>query len=287
LAVADLDESEKLGGLCMLKKLFSKASFLHLFAGMVVLFLLLIINLKLFPREVVLTSGTAVSLYSEAPSYEVKISCPIPFIRDVSINGERHILLIEKRDERWFGGYGVTSYWRNIFHPKKRFFYEEGLQHFYNREEALDWLQRQKKSSNVFCSKTGVVFSLTTSSIKLWQICVSGEILTDFSEDCGQIELTGQVECKTLKGFFPAKPITVEGVYFTGRVQDLMKEADVTFEEVIQVIKNGEDKVLSDGAVVYEDGPVTKYGFIDPFRSIRAYVDPQERVFFLRTGGLR
>lgn len=99
--------------------------------------------------------------------------------------------------------------------------------------------------------------------------------------------LKGDVQCKMLNGFKPSNPKVVQGVYFAGRAQDLMVEAELTFDDVLKTIQLGKVDELPSGRKVYEHGPtVPEYGFIDPFHSIRVFVDLDGKVEFIR-GGLR
>jgi len=240
--------------------------------------------------EVVLQPGMEVSLHKETPKNDLRVVCNRAMKRKIFINGLSRTVSVENRPSRWFGSYGVSTPFSlfDLFRIGPHFFYEEGVQHFCNQEEAMMWLRQCGTYSEIFYNKEGLVLTIECKergrdlSIGLWQLCINGGIPRDLSGAKGGIEVRGVIKCPDVNNFQPSSPVVVEGVYFTGRSCDLMKELYVSFDEVLQVIRLGKVEVFSEEKKVYEYGPVDEWGHMSAFTSIRVFTDGEGRVDFIR-----
>lgn len=238
-------------------------------------------------RETILRPGMKVSLHRNSPTEELQVSCPDAGKRRVAIGKDSHAFSVKGRASRWFGSFGVyADKSANIFRSKV-FFYEEGLQHFSCLKDAQAWVEQQKSFSRVYSNGEGLIISLCEGDkleIRLWQIFINGVSPKGFPESTKDIKLSDAVEYNILNDFKPSEPKLVEGILFSGRVQDLMKEGNIAFEQVLDAIEHGAVNTLPDGRVIYEYGPkVPKYDFINPFHSIRVYMSADGQVEYLRS----
>ncbi|MDZ8119227.1 hypothetical protein P9H32_11385 [Pontiella sp. NLcol2] len=200
---------------------------------------------------------------------------------------DAHVFSVKGRTSRWFGSFGVYARKSsNIFRPKA-FFYEEGLQHFSSLKDARTWVAQRRSFSRIYSNGEGLIISLSEGDkleIRLWQIFINGVAPKGFPEPMSDIKLSDAVEYKQLNDFKPSEPKYVEGILFSGRVQDLMNEGNIAFEQVLDAIEHGTVNTLSDGRVIYEYGPkMPKYDFINPFHSIRVYMSADGQVEYLRS----
>lgn len=246
-------------------------------------------------REVVLHPGMKISLRDPKSGNELQIECKKPTKRDLTMNGSTRTVKVQNRSERWYGNYGVytKSRWHllDLIRLQSHVSYQEGIQHFCSLEEAMMWIKRANSYATVYYNDEGILISIRKNeerhmwNIDLWRICIAGDIPENLPDAKGYIELSGGdslPKCYVLNGYQLSEPKVVGGVYFTGRVLDLMSEHDVGCDDAIEAIQKGTVKDHSQNRKSYEYGPETDYGFINPFRSIQVFTGADGRVEFIK-----
>jgi hypothetical protein len=246
-------------------------------------------------REVVLHPGMQVLLRDPESENELLIACKKSSQRELTMNGSKRIVKVQNRASRWYGSYGVysASRWRlfDSIRLRTHITYQEGIRHFCNLEEALMWIRQAQSYSSVFYNSEGVLIGIRHTKeknlwdIDLYRICIAGNVPENLPGASGYVELSGGdgfPKCYALNGFKPSEPKTVIGVYFTGRALDLMNEHGCGCDDVVEAIRKGEVKTYSEDRKVYEYGPMMEdYSFINPFRSMKVFVDGEGRVEYI------
>lgn len=246
-------------------------------------------------REVVLCQGMKISVHDPASENELVIECKKASERELTINGSKRTVNVLNRFSRWYGSYGVytKSRWHlfDSIRWRSHITYQEGIQHFCSLEEAMMWIKQIKSYATVYNNSEGILVSIrfvkekNLWDIELWRICVGGSIPNLIADVKECIQFVGDSrlpKCYALDGFKFSEPKIVEGVYFTGRVLDLMNEHGIGCDDVIEAIQNGSIKTYSKGRKMYEYGPRNEHDFIDPFRSIQVFTDSDGHVELIK-----
>ena len=246
-------------------------------------------------REVVLHPGMQALLSDSESGNELLIECRKPGKRELTMNGSKRTVKVQNRASRWYGSYGVYSasglHFFDSIRLRPHITYQEGIQHFCSLEESRIWIRQAASYSTIYYNRDGVLVGIRHDKekkswdIELYRICIVGNVPENLPEATGGVKLFGGdgfMKCYALNGFATSDPKTVDGVYFTGRVLDLMNEHGCGCADVIDAIRKGKEKAYSEGRKTYEYGPMMgEYGFINPFRSIQVFVNAEGWVEYI------
>lgn len=111
--------------------------------------------------------------------------------RSYTWEGETRSVVMWPRGERWYGSMGIYypgpgNHWKE-HNGITRAVVQEGQQHFYTKEEALEWLRIPYHSSCVYNSNGLVVcyskvLKRRQLNIDVWQIFIGGKTISEYQE---------------------------------------------------------------------------------------------------------
>ncbi len=149
------------------------------------------------------------------------------------------------RGTRWNGSLGIYNPGSNKnYHT----IIEEGQQHFYSEEEAIEWLSWQDNKMQYVYSKDGLVVgwykTKNAISVQVWQFYILGNKpnkLTGARNDFIKVFFKKGALPQQVRGgnFQPSSPRMITGRWYSGKSIDIMNEKKITPEIVERTIRGG------------------------------------------------
>jgi len=181
----------------------------------------------------------------------LSISAEDRFNRTYTVGKISEQVRLEKRDKRWNGSFGIYSPSGN---GDIHLVVEEGYQHFYSEEEALEWLHWQDNQFHYIYTSGGLVVGWyierdsesepISLSVQLWQFYIQGEkpINLKGAED-HLISVNGQKDKYSnppeKSAFNPSAPKSIGTLNLSGKSVDLMKEKRMSIQDIKNCIRDG------------------------------------------------
>lgn len=145
------------------------------------------------------------------------------------------------RDRRWDGSLGIyNSGDGNKIHTVV----EEGQQHFYSEQEAMEWLSWQNHRMHYVYSEDGLVVgwykTKNSLSVQVWQFYILGNKpnkLPGARNDLVKIILKEGAWPQTkASNFQPNGPQRINGRLYSGKSVDMIKEKEISSNEIEKVL---------------------------------------------------
>jgi len=182
-----------------------------------------------------------------------------------------------RRDKRWFGSLGIYSPGGG---GKIHTVLEEGQQHFYSEDEALEWLTWQNDRMHYVYSTDGLVVGWyktnNTLSVQVWQFYISGKRpmkLLGATEDLVAVSFKDGLAPEPIKAgnFQPSSPKMINGRRYSGKSIDIMSDKGITADKVEICITEGKS---------WQEGKHIHYSLIDKtdYSLLWVILDTQHRV---------
>ncbi|MDZ8119224.1 DUF4258 domain-containing protein [Pontiella agarivorans] len=210
-----------------------------------------------------------------------------PLTRSYILDGYTNVVKLTPDTVRYYGRMGLSgsSAWKGS-RGIDRAVFSEGQQHFYSADEAISWLTLGWNGTNgiglVYTSDGLAVGYKETGSrrqinIDVWQVYINGrkpEDLPGASDEKLQVYYKegSNLREPTVGEYRPSKPAMLNGVKYSGRALDMLKEFKrISREDVERALLYGE-KSPFEGGYIYD----LRNGASG--HSIRVVVDPADRV---------
>ncbi len=212
-------------------------------------------------NEMVMSEGMIIEVVRN--NQKIKIVAHEKMKRTFSIENEAVTIKMKSRSVRWKGNLGAYCAGGN---DKIHTVIEEGQQHFFSANEAIEWLSWLDSRMHYVYTSDGLVLgwefqcdqksSKKALNVQIWQFYIKGK-KPDKMEDAkdNQIKVYFkqgyQSDLPEIGKFNPSSPETINGYLYSGKSIDLMKERKKSSKDIEKLIKYGEIEKGEGGGITY------------------------------------